>query len=167
MGATTSPGVDTSVRACAPGGPAGGPSRAPEGPETAALRASGQPALERTAALLRRLSAAETGEERTRLLHEVVVANMPLADAIAQRYRARGIALQDLQQVAYLALTTAVQRFDPQRAADAVGPQFIAFAAVTIRGEVRRHFRDHGWVIRPPRRIQELQPRVTAANEEL
>src|SRR3954453_4911286 len=115
MGATTSPGVDTSVRSCPPGARASGPLRAPEGPETAALRASEQPALERTAALPRRLSAPEPAEERTPLLHEVVVANMPLADAIAQRYRARGFALQDLQQVAYLGLTTAAQPSDTPR----------------------------------------------------
>lgn len=101
--------------------------------------------------LLLRAQAA-TGVERQRLLDEVVVANIQVARSIAGRYRNRGIALEDLEQVACLALVRAAQRFDPERSDD-----FLTFAVPTISGEVKRYFRDHGWVVRPPRRVQEVQ----------
>jgi RNA polymerase sigma-B factor len=101
-------------------------------------------------------------EARPILLEQLIEANMVVADSIVSRYRGRGIATDDLRQVAYLALTKAAQRFDP-----AAGPGFLAFAVPTIRGEVRRHFRDHGWMVRPPRRIQELQPAIGLARTEL
>jgi RNA polymerase sigma-B factor len=95
--------------------------------------------------------------ERQRLLDEVVVANMEVARSIAWRYRNRGIPSDDLEQVACLALVRAASRFDPAKADD-----FLSFAVPTIRGEVRRHFRDHGWTVRPPRSIQELQSAINA-----
>ena len=88
--------------------------------------------------------------------------NMPVARAVATKYRARGISSADLEQVAYLGLVKATRRFDPTS-----GYAFLSFAVPTIRGEVRRYFRDHGWMVRPPRRIQELQQRVTRARAEL
>lgn len=118
---------------------------------------------ERTAELLQRASETENEEERTALLDEVVVLNMGVADAVAARYRSRGIPQDDLQQVAYLALTKATRRYDPASA----GSDFLSYAVPTMRGEVRRYFRDQGWVIRPTRRIQELQAAVYAASEEL
>ena len=87
---------------------------------------------------------------------------MPVADSVVSRYRSRGIATDDLRQVAYLALTKAARRFDPH-----AGHDFLSFCVPTIRGEVRRYFRDKGWMVRPPRRIQELQQRVTRAQTEL
>ena len=87
---------------------------------------------------------------------------MPVADSVVSRYRARGIATEDLQQVAYLALTKASRRFDPD-----AGHDFLSFCVPTIRGEVRRYFRDKGWMVRPPRRIQELQQRLTRARTDL
>lgn len=93
---------------------------------------------------------------------ELILLNMPVADAIAARYRNRGVPLEDLSQVAYLALVKAAHRFDEES-----GHDFLSYAVPTIRGEVMRHFRDHGWTIRPPRRIQELQSRISAAEEEL
>ena len=100
--------------------------------------------------------------ERRRILDEVVTTNMGVATAIAARYRTRGIATEDLQQVAYLALVKAARGFDPT-----VGNDFLSYAVPTIRGEIKRHFRDLGWMIRPPRRIQELQARITACDAEL
>jgi RNA polymerase sigma-B factor len=97
------------------------------------------------------------GPWREEALETVVVINMPVARAVARRYRGRGCELQDLEQTACLALVRAVARFDP-----ASGHDFLSFAVPTIRGEVLRHFRDVGWMVRPPRRLQELQPRVTA-----
>jgi RNA polymerase sigma-B factor len=101
-------------------------------------------------------------EERRRLLDEVIVLNMGMADSVVSRYAGRGVATEDLRQVAYAALTQAAHRFDP-----AQGTEFAAFAVPTMRGEVRKYFRDRGWMVRPPRRVQELQPAVWAANEEL
>lgn len=91
-----------------------------------------------------------------------VVAYMPMAERVARRYVGRGIAGDDLRQVAYLGLVKAARRFDPAR-----GDSFEAFARTTIRGELRRHFRDCGWVVRPPRQLQELQMQAWSAQEGL
>jgi RNA polymerase sigma-B factor len=107
-------------------------------------------------------AAAATGEERARLLDEVIIINTSVARAIASRYANRGIAVEDLEQVAYLALVRAAHKFDGRLAED-----FLVYAVPTIRGEVKRYFRDHGWTVRPPRRIQETQARITRAEGEL
>ena len=88
--------------------------------------------------------------------------HIALARSMASRYRNRGIDLDDLEQVALLGLTKAAQRFDP-----GAGHDFLSYAVPTVRGELRRHFRDAGWSVRPPRRIQELQARIAGAQEEL
>ncbi len=116
---------------------------------------------ELTVDLLTRAATADPAE-RDALHDRVIRLNMPLARDLAARYRGRGIALEDLQQVAYLGLVKAVTRFDARR-----GAGFLSFAYPTIRGELRRHFRDAGWAVRPPRRIQELQSRIWAADAEL
>ncbi|GAA4715185.1 sigma-70 family RNA polymerase sigma factor [Nocardioides conyzicola] len=90
--------------------------------------------------------------ERARLLDEVVVENIPVATSIARRYRGRGVAADDLDQVACLALVRAARRFDPAQADD-----FLTFAVPTIQGEIKRYFRDHGWMVRPTRAVQEAQ----------
>jgi RNA polymerase sigma-B factor len=117
---------------------------------------------QRTAALLERLAEDVGEEERHLLIDELVVANLGVAHSIAMRYRNRGISVDDLEQVARLGLVKAAQAFDPARQND-----FLAYAVPTIRGEVRKHFRDHGWTVRPPRRIQELQSRIMTAATEL
>lgn len=101
---------------------------------------------------------AEEGPERTTVLDQIVVLNMQVAHAIARRYQNRGVAIEDLEQVACLALVRAAQRFDTSMERD-----FLSYAVPTMTGEVKRHFRDHGWTIRPPRRIQEIQSRVLEA----
>lgn len=83
--------------------------------------------------------------------NQLIEAHLQLADGIAGRYRRRGIPQDDLRQVALVGLLKAVEGFDPRR-----GAPFRPFAIPTIRGELRRHFRDHGWTIRVPRRVQEL-----------
>jgi RNA polymerase sigma-B factor len=109
------------------------------------------------------LSAATDDEqERVRLLEVVIEMHLDLAHAEAARYRSRGIPLDDLRQVAALALTKAARGFDVH-----AGHDFLSYAVPTIRGELRKHFRDHGWMIRPPRRIQELQARINVADGEL
>jgi RNA polymerase sigma-B factor len=90
------------------------------------------------------------------LLDEIVTLHMGVARSIAVRYRDRGVALDDLVQVAYLGLTKAARGFDPEH-----GGTFLAYAVPTITGEVRRYFRDHAWQVRPPRRIQELQAEIS------
>ncbi|KQY54231.1 MULTISPECIES: sigma-70 family RNA polymerase sigma factor [unclassified Nocardioides] len=115
-----------------------------------------------TASLLQRAARASTPEERARLLEDVVLANVCVARSIASRYKSRGIASEDLEQVANAALVRVVQKFDGEHESD-----FLAYAVPSIRGEIRRYFRDHGWVVRPPRRIQELQSRVIEERDRL
>ena len=96
------------------------------------------------------------------LVDQLIEANASVARSMAGRYRNRGIDLDDLEQVALLGLTKAAQRFDPE-----AGHDFLSYAVPTIRGELRRHFRDAGWMVRPPRRVQELQSRISRAQREL
>lgn len=116
----------------------------------------------RTAELLDRAADCSDEQERDDLLNQVILLNRGVAEAVASRYQGRGIARDDLQQVAYEGLTKAVHRFDPATRND-----LLTFAVPTIRGELLRHFRDHGWSVRPPRRVQELQWRVNQKIEEL
>jgi RNA polymerase sigma-B factor len=117
---------------------------------------------EQTADLLRRAAEEDRPEERRRLLEQVVLLNMAVARSVARRYRSKGIATEDLDQVAYVALVRAADKFDPSLEKD-----FLTYAIPSIRGEIKKYFRDHGWVVRPPRRIQELQPQVVSAGQEL
>lgn len=114
-----------------------------------------------TAGLLQEAREA-TEPERREILEQVVLVNICVARSIASRYRSRGISTEDLEQVASLALVRAVQNFDASREGD-----LLSYAVPSIRGEVRRYFRDKGWTVRPPRRIQELQTQVIEARERL
>jgi RNA polymerase sigma-B factor len=116
---------------------------------------------ETTADLFRRLGEAPP-EDRQGLQDEIVRVNMAVASDCARRYRGRGVATDDLDQVAYLGLVKAVRGFDEAR-----GYDFLSFAVPTIRGELRRYFRDLGWALRPPRSIQELQGRILGAESDL
>ena len=102
----------------------------------------------RTQQLLEEAVHAEPAE-RQRLWDEVVLLNRGAALSIANRYRGRGIDADDLEQVALLGLVKAVHGFKVGE-----GPGFLAYAVPTISGEVKRHFRDYGWSVRPPRRVQ-------------
>lgn len=97
-----------------------------------------------------------------KLANELIETHLDVARSVARRYRNRGVDLDDLEQVALLGLTKAAQRFD----ADA-GHDFLSYAVPTIRGEIRRHFRDAGWTVRPPRRVQELQARIRRSQSDL
>jgi RNA polymerase sigma-B factor len=92
------------------------------------------------------------GDARETLL----VRHRPLAIYLARRFQGRGESLEDLQQVATLALLKAIDRVDPGR-----DVKFSTFATITIIGELKRHLRDRGWAVRVPRPIQELAVRVT------
>lgn len=122
----------------------------------------GRSRAEQTDVIVQALASCANDEERHRLSNELASINMQVADSVVSRYRSRGIATEDLQQAAYLALTKAARRFDPTS-----GNDFLSFCVPTIRGEVRRYFRDKGWMVRPPRRIQELQQRLSAAQQDL
>jgi RNA polymerase sigma-B factor len=93
---------------------------------------------------------------------DLIEAYAPVARSMAARYRNRGIDLDDLEQVALLGLTKAAQRFNPD-----AGHDFMSYAVPTVRGELRRHFRDYGWMIRPPRRVQELQAKIRTVEQQL
>jgi RNA polymerase sigma-B factor len=92
----------------------------------------------------------------------MVERHLPLADKLARRYLHTSEPLDDLTQVARLGLVKAVDRWDPSR-----GTTFPTFAVPTITGELRRHFRDRTWTIRPPRDLQELYLRVQRVRQEL
>ena len=115
-----------------------------------------------TGRLLAELHATTDEQEKKALRAEVVVLNMGVARAIAHRYRQRGLAEEDLVQVAYVGLVKAVNGFDPSHERD-----FLSYAVPTVTGEVKRHFRDFGWTVRPPRRVQELQGQIARLSSEL
>jgi RNA polymerase sigma-B factor len=92
----------------------------------------------------------------------LVAQHLGLARKLAQRFTHRGQAYDDLVQVASIGLINAVERFDPDR-----GVQFSTFATTTIIGELKRHFRDHGWAVRAPRRVQELYLELGGAVERM
>jgi RNA polymerase sigma-B factor len=87
---------------------------------------------------------------------------LPLARSLARRYANRGEPLDDLEQVASVGLLKAIDRFDLDR-----DVRFATFAVPTIAGEIKRHFRDRGWMLRVPREVQELTARVSRARERL
>ncbi|MGN6722003.1 MAG: sigma-70 family RNA polymerase sigma factor [Marmoricola sp.] len=101
-------------------------------------------------------------DEAEVLRNRAVQLNLDMARGLATRYMGRGIPADDLIQVASLGLVQAARRFDPTR-----GSRFADFAVPTIRGELRKHFRDAGWVVRPPRRIQELQASIWGIEPDL
>ncbi|MFI0470289.1 RNA polymerase sigma factor SigF [Saccharopolyspora sp. 5N102] len=98
----------------------------------------------------------KSGPRYAAVRDELVTGHLPVAEHIAQRFRQRGESYEDLVQVATVGLIHAVDRFDPGR-----GISFLSFAVPTITGEVRRHFRDTGWSVRMPRRLQELHLAVS------
>jgi len=89
---------------------------------------------------------------------ELIERWLPLARSVARRYERADEPLDDLVQVASFALVKAIDRYDP-----ALGNAFSSYAVPTIAGELKRHFRDRGWAVRPPRGLQELTLRVEGA----
>jgi RNA polymerase sigma-B factor len=117
----------------------------------------------RTRALFERLAALPEGEQaRQRVRDALVEQHLPLVEHLARRFRNRGEPYDDLVQVATIGLIKSVDRFDLER-----GVEFSTYATPTIVGEIKRHFRDKGWAVRVPRRLQELRLSLTSATAEL
>jgi RNA polymerase sigma-B factor len=93
---------------------------------------------------------------------KLVERHLPLAKALALRYRDKGEPMADLTQVAFIGLLGAIDRWDPDR-----GSAFSSFAVPTILGELRRYFRDKTWMVKTPRDVQELWLDVARARDEL
>jgi RNA polymerase sigma-B factor len=110
------------------------------------------------AQLLVRFARTRDVDARERLVERY----LPLARSVARRYARGNEPLDDLMQVASLGLLKAIDRFDPDR-----GLAFSSFAVPTIAGELRRHFRDRCWTVRPPRGISERMLQVDRATNEL
>ncbi|MDT0378094.1 RNA polymerase sigma factor SigF [Streptomyces sp. DSM 42041] len=100
--------------------------------------------------------------EHAELRNRLVRMHLPLVEHLARRFRNRGEPLDDLTQVATIGLIKSVDRFDPDR-----GVEFSTYATPTVVGEIKRHFRDKGWAVRVPRRLQELRLSLTSATAEL
>ena len=114
---------------------------------------------ERSRALFERLASAE---ETSDIRGELIELHLPLVDHCARRFMHRGEPFEDLVQVGTIGLIKAVDRFDLER-----GVEFSTYATPTIIGEIKRYFRDKGWAIRVPRRLQELRMSIATATSEL
>jgi RNA polymerase sigma-B factor len=100
--------------------------------------------------------------ERAQIRATLVELHLPLVEYLARRFRNRGEWLDDLTQVATIGLIKSIDRFDLER-----GVEFSTYATPTIVGEIKRHFRDKGWAVRVPRRLQELKLSLTKAIGDL
>ena len=137
--------------------PAGG--RAPaEGAPRQHQKGAQNSDREETRRLLREYRINKDPEIRDRL----VALNSDLVHFIARRFAHRGEPIEDVEQVGFLGLIQAIERFDPS-----LENEFSTFATPTIAGEIRRYFRDRAWAVRVPRRLQENHQKVTMAEQEL
>ena len=115
-----------------------------------------------TEQFLSELNSTDDPMRKAELTEGLVGLHLGLCDALASRYLHRGADREDLVQVARVALLLAIKRFQP-----AEGRTFVAYAAPTISGELKRYFRDHCWMVRPPRRIQEMRARASRERADL
>ncbi|WP_164555612.1 MULTISPECIES: RNA polymerase sigma factor SigF [unclassified Streptomyces] len=145
-------------------GTRGARSSTPGGPGTHGAHAHHDPQDRSGArALFLELRTLEDGTpEYAELRNRLVRMHLPLVEHLARRFRNRGEPLDDLTQVATIGLIKSVDRFDPDR-----GVEFSTYATPTVVGEIKRHFRDKGWAVRVPRRLQELRLALTTATAEL
>jgi RNA polymerase sigma-B factor len=117
----------------------------------------------RTAELFGAMSASSPGRpEFTEARDGLVELHMPLVEHLARRFRNRGEPYDDLVQVATIGLIKAIDRYELER-----GVEFSTYATPTIVGEIKRHFRDKGWAVRVPRRLQELRLSISSATQQL
>jgi RNA polymerase sigma-B factor len=107
---------------------------------------------------LREFAATAADDPRRAVLRDHLVAGyQPVVRHIARRFAGRGEPLEDLEQAGSVGLIGAVDRFEPERGVD-----FLSFAVPTITGSVRRHFRDHAWAMRVPRRLKDIQSSINS-----
>ncbi|MFC4783789.1 RNA polymerase sigma factor SigF [Nocardioides sp. MAHUQ-72] len=111
-------------------------------------------------AQLRDADASAAGRDQAR--EGLVHLHLPLVEHCARRFRNRGEPFEDLVQVGTIGLIKSIDRFDSDR-----GVEFSTYATPTIIGEIKRYFRDKGWAIRVPRRLQELRMQIGATTAEL
>lgn len=104
----------------------------------------------------------ESGAGHESAREALVHLHLPLVEHCARRFRNRGEPLEDLVQVGTIGLIKSIDRFDSER-----GVEFSTYATPTIIGEIKRYFRDKGWAIRVPRRLQELRMQIGTASAEL
>src|SRR5215207_443942 len=104
----------------------------------------------------------EGDPKRQRVRDQLVEMHLPLVEYLARRFAGRGEPLDDLVQVGTIGLIKAVDRFDTER-----GVEFSTYATPTVVGEIKRHFRDKGWTVRVPRRLQELRASLSSATSDL
>ena len=126
------------------------------------MSATNPEARERLRALHRRYRETEDAAEKDRIREELVRGYESLVYFLARKFQNRGEPFEDIAQVGFLGLIKAIERFDPE-----LGNEFTTFATPTVAGEIKRYFRDKGWAIRFPRRLQELHQQVLRVNEEL
>ena len=118
---------------------------------------------DRTHELFARLRALDPDDAEHRAVRdELVAAHLPLVRYLASRFAGRGEPSDDLVQIGTIGLLQAIDRFEPER-----GLEFSTFATPNIAGEIKRHFRDRGWMVRVPRRLQELQAELSTGIAEL
>lgn len=133
--------------------------------EPVATRAARRPAegravwdKDRTRELFRRYK--RDGDSTAR--DQLIMNHLNLVRFLASKFKNRGEPVEDLVQVGTIGLIKAIDRFDPER-----GLEFTTYATPTIMGEIKRHFRDKGWSVRVPRRLQELSAKVNQVTDEL
>jgi len=118
---------------------------------------------EQSRELLELLAALPAGDPRREDARNMLVTlHQPLVEHLARRFRNRGEPYDDLVQVATIGLIKAIDRYDPGR-----GVEFSTYATPTIVGEIKRWFRDKGWAVRVPRRLQELRLAIGSATGAL
>lgn len=132
-------------------------------PAPASRRHRGSDSYDELEPLLAEVAALAAADPRRNMLRELAIRRcLPLAEHVARRYSGRGESLDDLVQVARVGVLYAIDRFDPDR-----GTNFLAFAVPTVMGEVRKHFRDHAWAIRVPRRVKDIHQALGPVTEAL
>src|SRR3990170_1967182 len=109
-------------------------------------------------AIFEQLRRARTPGDRAQLREQLILAHMKLVRFLAQKFANRGEPLDDLIQVGTIGLINAIDRFDSTR-----GIRFATYATPTILGEIKRYFRDRGWAIKVPRKLQEINLKATKA----
>lgn len=122
-----------------------------------------QPDRDRSHQLFAELPTLQPGSPRHQQVRDSLVEiHLPLVRYLAHRFAGRGEPIDDLLQIGTIGLLQSIDRFEPQR-----GLEFSTFATPNILGEIKRHFRDRGWMVRVPRRLQELQAEIGIGVNEL